>query len=92
MKSAKFDKFDYGFFSLACAAVIAFIAIIGTAVFVAKNEARKRETLFNNGICATCNSPFRFYDAVGTKGNVCYLYRCENCGQIVEMWEYRVTP
>lgn len=43
---------------------------------------------YNNGICKICGGNYKFYQAIGHKYTTNYLYKCEKCGNIIEVNQY----
>ena len=41
--------------------------------------------LYNNGICRICGGNYEFYQAVGHQYFTNYLYKCNKCGNIIEV-------
>ena len=41
--------------------------------------------LYNNGICRICGGNYEFYQAVGHQYFTNYLYKCDKCGNIIEV-------
>lgn len=41
--------------------------------------------LYNNGICQICGGNYEFYQAVGHQYFTNYLYKCDKCGNIIEV-------
>lgn len=40
---------------------------------------------YNNGICKLCGGDYEFYQAVGHRYSTSYLYKCNKCGNIIEV-------
>lgn len=38
----------------------------------------------NNGICTECGGQYEFVQAVGHKFDTSYIYKCNECGKIIE--------
>ena len=69
---------EYG---LACLIVI-IILIIG--VFICKSCDGIK---YNNGICK-CGGHYEYQQAVGHRLGTTYIYRCDKCGDIIELTDY----
>ncbi len=41
--------------------------------------------LYNNGICRICGGNYEFYQAVGHQYFTNYLYKCDKCGNVIEV-------
>lgn len=39
---------------------------------------------YNNGICIICGGQYKFLQAVGHHYNTYYIYKCDQCGELVE--------
>ena len=40
---------------------------------------------YNNGICKLCGGHYKFFQAVGHQFFTNYLYKCDKCGNIIEV-------
>ena len=48
-------------------------------------ESCASNDIYNNGICKICGGNYEFYQAVGHRYTTNYLYKCEKCGNIIEV-------
>ena len=42
-------------------------------------------TRYNNGICTNCGGHYVYQEAVGHRYETYYLYRCDKCGDLIEI-------
>ena len=61
---------------------IALLTIAIVSGIVWNNQAISE---YNNGICTHCGGHYIFYQAIGHDGGNTYLYRCDGCGDFVEI-------
>lgn len=40
---------------------------------------------YNNGICKLCGGHYEYIEAVGRRYETHYLYRCNKCGDLIEI-------
>ena len=67
------------------------ILIVGLAAIIAITiyaiiDINQNAALFNNGICAKCGGEYAFTAAIGHKSPTTYLYTCEECGKMIELY------
>ena len=43
------------------------------------------EKVWNNGVCVECDGKLEFINASHTKYNNRYYYKCDNCGNVIEL-------
>lgn len=68
--------------------VIAVAIIICATVFaLAKCEAAKKAAVWNNGYCE-CGGHWRYEQAVGHQYRTSYIYKCDECGNRIEVSKY----
>ena len=85
-----FEKL-YNFWDIYCVPIIFGVCIIAAIVGVVvwyeadKNAAIER---YNNGICRDCGGEYEYDQAVGHYYSTTYIYKCDKCGNIVELKDY----
>jgi hypothetical protein len=50
-----------------------------------KKEYNHMMAQWNNGICTECSGEYEFYQAVGHRSYSTYVYKCNNCGKVLEL-------
>lgn len=62
------------------------IVVIGLIIFgLAKLEYKDDMHKWNDGICTVCGGEYEYEQAVGHKSRTTYIYRCEQCGHMIEV-------
>ena len=71
------------------------IAILGLILFVIGLificdycEDKHDENVWNNGMCQ-CGGTFEYQQAVGHYYSTNYVYKCNKCGDIIELYTFR---
>lgn len=67
--------------------IIGIIVVIILAVKCSNNQDRVE---WNNGYCE-CGGHWVYEQAVGHAYRTSYLYRCDECGKTLEVWNTNVT-
>lgn len=68
--------------------VIAIIIIIGLIIGGSLLEIKHDREVYNEGMCTECqNGQYQFYQAVGARRTKTYIYQCDNCHHIIELYE-----
>lgn len=75
---------DYDVFEITVYIVCIFSLIISVAK--CSNDHDKKE--WNNGYCE-CGGQYEYEQAVGHQFRTSYIYKCDNCGRRIEVWEER---
>ena len=44
--------------------------------------------IYNNGICTNCSGSYQFVQAIGHQASTDYMYKCNKCGQAIEVPNY----
>ena len=79
------------FWDIYCVPIVFCICLVVTVVIAVvwykadKNAAIER---YNNGICHDCGGEYKYDQAVGHYFDTTYIYKCDKCGNIVELNEY----
>ena len=67
--------------------LISIIAIIGIVIFFVGITVFciiSHKPQHSNGICTECGGQYEFVQAVGHKYDTSYIYKCNECGKIIE--------
>lgn len=72
-----------GFFTLL---IFGFAIWFLVSLFLYEKENDKGK--WNGGYCP-CGNKWEFYQAVGHYSSTTYLYKCPNCGAVIELFEYQ---
>lgn len=73
-----------------CEDLIATIIMIGVVILfisIAVICIISHKPQHNNGICTECGGQYEFIQAVGHKYDTSYIYKCNECGKIIEVDE-----
>lgn len=66
-------------------AVLGFVLIIGIVIVMVKCSNEQEIKEWNNGYCA-CGGHWRYEQAVGHQMRTSYIYKCDKCGKLIEVW------
>jgi hypothetical protein len=67
--------------------VIALVFIFGLFGVICSERTKVEE--YNNGICKQCGGKYEYLQAIGHEDYTTYLYRCRQCGKMLELSEAR---
>ncbi len=81
MKMHRMDSLDKIIISIFVTVGVIFVLAIVSAIGLTIQETKH----YNNGVCIECGGRYSFYQAIGHKDCTTYLYRCNKCGDMVEM-------
>lgn len=56
------------------------VLLLGVSYFSYKEDTK----IWNNGYC-TCGGKWEYQQAIGHQYNTAYIYKCDECGKIVEL-------
>ena len=59
-----------------------FIALMIVVLIISRGCSTAR---YNNGICPRCGGKYVYQQAVGHEYFTHYIYRCEKCGNVIEV-------
>lgn len=71
-----------------CSLVAVVLILILFAIFTTKIETSNSNNLYNNGICQECGGNYEFLQVVGHYASTCYVYKCNNCQNLIETNTY----
>lgn len=67
-------------------AIIIVIVMVFAIMAILQNITEKRDIKkWNNGICTECGGKYEYLEAVGHKYDTDFIYRCNQCGKIIEL-------
>lgn len=66
---------------------IALLLLVVIVVVCCTCNAKHDENLWNNGYCP-CGGHYKYEQAVGHRYNTSYIYRCDKCGNLIEIDSY----
>ena len=66
--------------------IIAFCLVV--AGFFCMCDAKHSDDLWNDGYCF-CGGQWEYEQAVGHRWSTTYIYRCDKCGYMIEISDYR---
>lgn len=73
--------------------VIGIIVVIILAIVLALladiSVERAKIEEYNNGVCKQCGGKYEFFQAVGHQYSTAYVYKCRQCGKMLELSEAR---
>lgn len=72
------DKCENLIASIIMASIIILFVIIAVICIISDKPQH------NNGICTECGGQYEFVQAVGHKFDTSYIYKCNECGKIIE--------
>ena len=67
-------------------AILLTVAII--LVILQFIEDSNSKNNYNNGICSLCDGHYVFHQAVGHAYSTRYIYKCDKCGNLIEVSRY----
>lgn len=70
--------------------IVGIIGIIAVIILLAKCSNNKDVLAWNNGYCE-CGGHWVYEQAVGHRMRTSYIYKCDKCGKILEVWNTNVT-
>lgn len=68
--------------------ILGSIFILGVIYGAVKCSNDQEEKEWNNGYCE-CGGHYEYQQAVGHQYKTSYIYECDSCGKIIELWEKR---
>jgi hypothetical protein len=63
--------------------VIALVIIFIGTIFLRSCDAKK----YNEGVCK-CGGHYEYQQAVGHRRSTTYIYKCNKCGNLIELYSY----
>ena len=70
--------------------IVCIIGLIAIIVFAVKCSNNNVVSAWNNGYCE-CGGHWVYEQAVGHAYRTSYIYRCDECGKTLEVWNTNVT-
>lgn len=70
--------------------ILGIVIIGGLVIGAAKCSRDQDEKEWNNGYCE-CGGHWVYEQAVGHAYRTSYMYRCDECGKTLEVWNTNVT-
>ena len=67
--------------------VVLIIGIIAVIIFAVKCNNDQDKSLWNDGYCE-CGGHWKYEQAVGHRYSTSYIYRCDKCGNLIEIHDY----
>lgn len=68
--------------------VVVILGVIFATFAVICSERAKVEE-YNNGVCKQCGGKYEYLQAIGHRDYTTYLYRCRQCGKMLELSQAR---
>lgn len=68
--------------------VVVILGVIFASFAVIYSERAKVE-VYNNGVCKQCGGKYEYLQAIGHRDYTTYLYRCRQCGKMLELSQAR---
>jgi len=68
--------------------VVVILGVILASFAVIYSERAKVEA-YNNGVCKQCGGKYEYLQAIGHRDYTTYLYRCRQCGKMLELSQAR---
>lgn len=66
--------------------LIVFLAFIS---YIGELESYKTDVAkYNDGICSECGGSYQYKQAIGTNSNTGYIYICDNCKNLIQLYNY----
>lgn len=70
--------------------ILGFAFIVGIVIGLVKCVNNQERAEWNNGYCE-CGGHWIYEQAVGHQMKTSYIYRCDECGKILEVWNANIT-
>ena len=64
------------------------LILIGTIIVLLIINGIDATLSYNNGSCKNCGGHYVFQTAVGHQYSTSYIYKCDKCGDLIEVTEY----
>lgn len=78
--------FADGIVCLSVVAISITIMFFSLLASIGDENSEKRKQ-YNNGVCLKCGGNYEMYQAVGHGISTSYIYKCDNCGNTIELDE-----
>lgn len=70
--------------------ILSLVFTVGLVMYLAKDSSSQYSAEWNNGYCE-CGGHWEYEQAVGHQTRTSYIYRCNECGKRIEVWNINET-
>ena len=69
--------------------ILMIILLVMLGLFAGIYNEKAELEAYNNGVCKQCGGKYEYLQAIGHKDYTTYLYKCRQCGKMLELSEAR---